>query len=96
MQIVGVVIHYALYIYMYILIARMILSWVTVLSPGWSPKGPVLVIANIIFDITDPPLKFLRRWLKPVRIGQFALDLSFMGLFLLVIIAMRLNVAFFF
>lgn len=96
MFIAGMIIYWALYLYMYVLIARMVLSWVTVLSPGWTPKGPILVLANVIYDLTDPPLNLLRKFLKPVRIGSIALDLAFMVLFLLVIIAMRVNAAVFF
>ncbi|MDN5770168.1 MAG: YggT family protein, partial [Microlunatus sp.] len=34
----------------------MILSWVPVLVRDWQPRGPVLVVAEVMYSITDPPL----------------------------------------
>jgi YggT family protein len=52
----------------------------------WVPRGILLVIAEGIFTATDPPLKFLRRYIRPLRIGTVALDLSFMVLFIVILI----------
>ena len=30
-----------------------------------------------VYSVTDPPIKALRRFIPPLRIGNFALDLSF-------------------
>jgi YggT family protein len=50
----------------------------------WSPKGVLLVIAEAVYSSTDPPLRFLRRYIPSVRLGNVALDLSFILLFLVV------------
>jgi YggT family protein len=42
------------------------------------------VIAEGVYSATDPPLRFLRRYIPTVRLGSVALDLSFMLLFLVV------------
>ncbi|MFT8396261.1 YggT family protein [Propionibacterium sp.] len=77
-------------IYLYILFARMILSWVPLLAPNWRPKGVVLVIFEIIYTLTDPPLKFVGRFIKPIRIGSIGLDVGFLVVFFAVIVAQRL------
>jgi len=75
---------YVLSVYLVLLIARMILSWIQVYAKSWSPSGILLVVAEGVYSATDPPLRFLRRYIRPVRIGSVALDLSFMLLFLVV------------
>jgi YggT family protein len=75
---------YVLSVYLVLLIARMILSWIQVYARSWSPSGILLVIAEGVYSATDPPLRFLRRYIPTVRLGSVALDLSFMLLFLVV------------
>jgi YggT family protein len=75
---------YVLSIYLVLLIARMILSWIQVYSREWRPSGILLVVAEGVYSATDPPLRFLRRYIPTVRLGTVALDLSFMLLFLVV------------
>ncbi len=93
MTIVGSIIDWVLWIFLLILFARMILSWVPVLVRDWEPRGPVLVAAEIVYSITDPPLRLLRKVLRPVRVGNMMLDLAFIGLAILVSILMRVNAA---
>ena len=73
-------------IYFVLLIGRLILDWVQVFSREWTPHGIVLVLAEIVYTATDPPLKALRRVVKPIRIGPVALDLAFFIVFFGVII----------
>ena len=75
---------YVLSVYLVLLIARMIFSWIQVYARSWSPSGVLLVIAEGVYSATDPPLRFLRRYIPSVRLGSVALDLSFMLLFLVV------------
>jgi YggT family protein len=75
---------YVLSVYLVVLIARMILSWIQVYAKSWSPSGILLVVAEGVYSATDPPLRFLRRYIPSVRLGSVALDLSFMLLFLVV------------
>jgi len=89
--IVGIIIEWVLWLFLLLLIARMILSWVPVLVRDWQPRGAMLVVAEVIYTVTDPPLRFLRKFLRPVRIGNMMLDIAFMGLWLAVIILMRVN-----
>ena len=47
-------------------------------------------MAEVIYTITDPPLKALRRVIPPLRLGSITLDLSFLVLVVLVQIAIYL------
>jgi YggT family protein len=91
MSIVGSIIEWVLWIFLLIMFARMILSWVPVLVRDWEPKGPILVFAEVIYSITDPPLKVVRKVLRPVRVGNMMLDLAFIGLAIMVSILLQLN-----
>ncbi|MDN4163175.1 YggT family protein [Nocardioides abyssi] len=56
---------------------RFIVDWVQVFARSWSPSGPLLVLLEVVYSITDPPIKALRRVVPPLRLGSVALDLSF-------------------
>jgi len=86
------VLTYVLTIYLVVLIGRMIFSWVQVFAREWHPSGILLVIAEGIFTLTDPPLKFLRRFIPTFRLGMVALDLSFMVLFIVILILLQVAV----
>ncbi len=92
MGILKIVLYYVLWIYLLILIGRMIFTWVQTFSRTWAPHGILLVIAEGIFTVTDPPLRFLRRYIPPLRLGSVALDLSFMVLFFVVLIMVNVVV----
>jgi len=81
---VKIILTYVLTIYLVLLIGRLIFSWIQAFSRSWSPRGPVLVVAEAVYTATDPPLKFLSRFIPVVRLGSVALDLSFMVLFFVV------------
>jgi YggT family protein len=86
MAILKVVLTYLLWFYLLLLIGRLIFSWIQAFSRDWRPRGLVLVIAEGIYTATDPPLKFLSRFIPVLRIGSLALDLSFMLLFFVVLL----------
>ena len=68
-------------LFFYTLIIRFILDCIQVLSRNWRPQGPILVIAEIVYSITDPPLNWIRKFIKPIRLGTIQLDLAFIVLF---------------
>ncbi|MGH3301524.1 MAG: YggT family protein [Streptosporangiaceae bacterium] len=82
---------YVLSVYLVLLIGRMILSWIQVYARTWSPTGILLVIAEAVYSATDPPLRFLRRYIPSVRLGSVALDLSFILLFLVVYVLWQVS-----
>ena len=89
MNILKTVLTYVLWLYLLLLIGRLIISWIQAFSRDWHPTGIILVIAEVVYTATDPPLRLLRRYIPTVRLGNVALDLSFMVLFFVVIFAMQ-------
>lgn len=69
------------WIFLVLLIIRLVVDWVQVFARQWSPRGPLLVVLEGVYTASDPPIKLVRRWVPSLRIGQVALDLSFMIVF---------------
>lgn len=84
MNIVGDVLLYVLYFILLFLIGRLILEFLQQLARQWKPTGVVLVIAEAIYTVTDPPLKLVRRFVPPLKLGNVAVDLSFILVMLVV------------
>jgi YggT family protein len=80
MHAVGQLLVLVLWLFFVLLIARLVLDYVQMFARSWRPSGFALVIAEVVYTITDPPLKALRRVIPPLRIGQVSLDLSFLVL----------------
>jgi YggT family protein len=78
---VGTVLSALLYLFLLLLIGRLVLETLQSFARKWRPTGVVLVLAEATYTVTDPPLKLLRRFIPPLRLGNVALDLSFMVLF---------------
>lgn len=94
MNSVGQWIAFALSIYWFILIVRIVFDFVQMLNRGWTPRGVMLVFAEIIYTITDPPIKLLRRFIPPLRIGSISFDLAFLVLIILIQILIQVARAF--
>jgi YggT family protein len=92
-HIVGQVLGVLLLLFFVLLIARLVLDYIQMFARAWRPTGPLLVVAEVIYTVTDPPLKALRRVIPPLRIGSISLDLSFLVLFVLVGVARTLVAA---
>ena len=69
-------------VYSIVLLARVILSWVEL--SGWRPPatGPIRTIFELMFDVTEPVLKPLRRIVPPAG----PLDLSVIVAFLIIFV----------
>ncbi|MDQ1586221.1 MAG: YggT family protein [Actinomycetota bacterium] len=90
MSLVGQLLALVLWIFFVLLIIRLVLDYVQMFARSWRPTGPVLVLAEVVYTITDPPLRALRRVIPPLRIGSVSLDLSFLVLIVLVQIGISL------
>ena len=88
---VGATVYFALWFFFLLLIGRLVLDYIQMFARSWRPRGPLLVVAEIVYTITDPPLKALRRVIPPLRIGRITLDLSFLVLVILVQFAIYLT-----
>ncbi|HZJ04889.1 MAG TPA: YggT family protein [Nocardioidaceae bacterium] len=90
-NVVGQIIHLILWLFLALLFVRFVVDWVQVFARSWSPKGPVLVLLEVVYSITDPPIMFFRRFIPPLRLGNVALDLSFMVVIIICYLLLILN-----
>ena len=90
MSFVGEILYVAVWIFIAFLWVRFIVDWVQVFARSWSPRGVLLVILEGVYSVTDPPVKALRRVIPPLRIGNFALDLSFLIVMVAAYLLLRL------
>ena len=90
-QIVGSVIEAVLWVFIACMWVRFIVDWVQVFARSWSPSGPILVLLEVVYSITDPPVKALRRVVPPLRLGTVALDLSFIIVLIVALVLQSLN-----
>ena len=80
MHVLGEVLLFALWIYFFLLIGRLVFDYVQMFARNWRPSGPIVILLEAIYTTTDPPLKALRRVIPPLRLGSVALDLGFLFL----------------
>jgi YggT family protein len=78
---VGSLLATVLQIFLYALLGRLIFDYVQMFSRTWRPSGPVLYLVEAIYTITDKPMKFVGRYIPPLRLGSVSLDMSFIVLF---------------
>jgi len=83
-SIVWQIVAFALLLFLWLLLARLVMDWVMMLSRGWRPGGGAAASLEVIYSSTDPPLKLLRRVLPPLNLGSVKLDLGFMVLLIVV------------
>jgi YggT family protein len=67
----------ALDIYWWVLIIRLIADLVMSFSRGWRPSGILVPLLEIVYTLTDPPLRFIRRFIPPLQLGGISLDFAF-------------------
>ena len=96
MLLVGSIIELILWCFIALLFVRFIVDWVQVFARSWTPKGPVLVVLETVYTITDPPIKALRKVIPPLRLGSIALDLSFLLVMIICYLLLAVNRAIFF
>jgi YggT family protein len=90
-HIVANILYFALLLYFFVLWARFILDLVRTVNHNWRPRGAGLVAASMVYTLTDPPVKFFRRLLPPLRLGPVAFDFGWSLTMLCTIVAMSLT-----
>ena len=93
MAVVGQVIAAVLWLYWLVLIGRLVFDLVQIFARSWQPRGPILLLAEAIYSLTDPPLRLLRRFIPPLRLGGVQFDLAFLILIIGVQILINLALA---
>jgi len=80
---------FVLLVFFILLIARLVFDYVMMFARSWRPSGVAAVGLEVVYSVTDPPLKALRRIIPPLRLGNFSIDLGFMVLLFVVYVLMN-------
>ena len=91
MHVIGQIIEGLLWFFLVLLWVRFVVDWVQVFARSWSPSGPLLVLLEVVYSITDPPIKALRRIIPPLRLGAIALDVSFLLVMVITYVLLQVN-----
>jgi len=78
---IGALLANVLQLFLFALLIRLILDYVRMFARNWRPKGIGLMFVELIYGITDKPMRFVGRYIPPLRLGAVSLDLSFIVLF---------------
>lgn len=89
-QILASIVHLVLLLYIFVLFARLILDYIPLFNREWRPKGFGLVLAEAVYTVTDPPIRFFRRIIPPLRLGGLPLDFGFALTMIIVLILMNI------
>jgi YggT family protein len=74
-------------LFKYALFIRLIIDYVRIFARNWRPNSILIAFFEFIYTITDPPMKFVGRFVPPLRLGGVSLDLSFIVLLIAIGIA---------
>ncbi|WP_277499942.1 MULTISPECIES: YggT family protein [unclassified Nocardioides] len=90
-NVIGQVVELVLFVFISMLWIRFVVDWVQVFARSWEPKGVVLVVLEVVYSVTDPPIKALRKVIPPLRLGGVALDLSFLIVLVASMLLLQVN-----
>lgn len=76
----------ALLLVQFLLIARAVLDWSVVLAGPSAPGSLRSRLTRGVFAVTEPILAPVRRVLPPLRAGGMSIDLSFIVVFLAIVL----------
>jgi YggT family protein len=94
MTLVWGVIGYALYVYLILVLARLVIDWTRQFARKWRPGGAAAVGVELVYIATDPPIRLLRRLVPPLQLGTVSLDLSVIILLIVLIALHQVAVSF--
>jgi YggT family protein len=93
MSFLGTILYWALQLFVYAMFARFIVDLVMSVNRGWRPPAILMPVIDFAFTITDPPLKVVRRFVPPLRLGVVALDLAWTIVLIAALFLQRLVVS---
>jgi YggT family protein len=93
-SVIATVVYVALVVFFVLMWARFVLDLVRMVARRWRPRGLVLVLAEAVYAVTDPPIRVVRRVIPPLRVGGAALDFAWSIVMLLVIILISVSLGF--
>ena len=73
----------ALLVFFLLIIARLIVETTRGFARSWRPAGVAAIALEVVYVITDPPVKTLRRMIPPLRLGGMVIDVSIIVLLII-------------
>lgn len=77
------------YLFLIVLLARFVLGAVLAYGRRWHPGRGASAGLELVWSVTDPPLRALRRVIPPLRIGTVSIDLASLVLLVILFVLMR-------
>jgi YggT family protein len=93
MTLVWGVIGYAVYLYILLVLARICLEVTRQFARSWRPAGTAAIGVELVYVVTDPPIRALRRLVPPLRLGSVSLDLSVIIVLIVLFVLQRVAVS---
>lgn len=90
MSAIFTILYFLLLLYFFVMWGRFALDIVQAYNRSWRPRGGLLIVSEVVYTLTDPPIRAVRRALPPLRMGPVALDFGWTIVMLVVIIAMTI------
>lgn len=90
MSVVFTILYFLLLLYFFVMWGRFAFDIVQSFNRSWRPRGGLLIVAEVVYTVTDPPIRAVRRALPPLRMGPVALDFGWSIVMLVVIILMSI------
>jgi YggT family protein len=91
MRAVWTVFSSVVFLFLIALFGRLAISWIQVFARDWRPRGIVLVLAEAVYTVTDPPLHLIRKVVPTVNLGGVRVDLAFLVLFFITTLLLGLQ-----
>jgi YggT family protein len=63
-------------LFKYAIFIRIIIDYARMFARNWRPNSFLITFFEFIYSVTDPPMKFVGRFVPPLRLGGIAIDLS--------------------
>jgi YggT family protein len=82
-----------LLVFYLMVVARLIAETTRSFAHSWRPAGLTAVGLEVIYSVTDPPMKLLRRLIPPLRLGGISIDISVIVLFIIILILQQVVAA---
>jgi len=77
LRLVASILNTLILLYVLLLLVRLVLEYIPMFNSSWRPRGAGLIAAEIVYTVTDPPIKLFRRFIPPLRLGVVAIDIAF-------------------
>ncbi|GAA3285604.1 YggT family protein [Nesterenkonia halobia] len=87
MDLIAAPIYLLLTVYQLALVVRIIFDITQQYARQWRPKGAALALAMGVYALTDPPIRWVQSKVPPLNLGGISLDMGFIIVFLVVVIA---------